>query len=81
MANLLSNRPFCSNDLLISSERKKSRWLIYYFVYGIFLGEKLLLDIPVSQKSRKTIVRLQDQDWSLDTATLMRDSKIWYTWH
>ena len=31
------------------------------------------LDIPVLQKSRKTIVRLWDRDWSLETATLMRD--------
>ena len=27
----------------------------------------------MSQKSRKTIVRLWDRDWSLETATLMRD--------
>ena len=31
------------------------------------------LDIPVLQKSRKTIARLWDRDWSLETATLMRD--------
>ena len=38
--------------------------------------DKDYTDIPVSQKSRKTIARLQNLDWSLDTATLMRDSKI-----
>ena len=31
------------------------------------------IDIPVSQKSRKTIARLRDRDWSLDTTILMRD--------
>ena len=29
MADLLSNRPFCSNILMISSEHKISRWLIW----------------------------------------------------
>ena len=29
MADLCSNQPFCSNNLIISSERKKSRWLTY----------------------------------------------------
>ena len=33
----------------------------------------LHLVIPVSQKSRKTIARLWDRDWSLETATLMQD--------
>ena len=33
----------------------------------------LHVDIPVLQKSRKTIARLWDRDWSLETATLMRD--------
>ena len=29
MADLLSNRPFCFNNLMISSERKNSSWSIY----------------------------------------------------
>ena len=32
MTNLSSNPPFCSNDLVISSERKNSKWLVYLSV-------------------------------------------------
>ena len=31
MADLLSTLPFCSNNLMISSECKKSRWSVYLF--------------------------------------------------
>ena len=32
MADLWSNRPFCSNDLMISLEHKNSRWSVYTLV-------------------------------------------------
>ena len=36
MDELLSNRPFCSNDQMISSKRKKSRWSVYIYLWNIF---------------------------------------------
>ena len=38
MADLFfkSNWPFCSNNLMISSERKKSRWSVYIYLWNIF---------------------------------------------
>ena len=36
MANLLSNQLFCSNILMISSERKISRWSVYICKANLF---------------------------------------------
>ena len=35
MVDVLSNRPFC-NNLMISSEGKKSRWLVYMYIRYTF---------------------------------------------
>ena len=43
MANLLSNQPFCSSHLMISSERKKSRWLVDIFF--LFLDNSIIEDL------------------------------------
>ena len=42
MADLCSNRPFCSNNLIISSECKKSRWSTY-ILHTLALNLKKIL--------------------------------------
>ena len=53
-------------------------WLEYLHIRGGWLLLLPHLDIPVSQKYRNTIGRLEYQDWYLVTTTLMWYSKIWY---
>ena len=47
MADLCSNRPFCSIDLIISSEPKKSRWSTYIFLVCLKLSMPYFYDFDI----------------------------------
>ena len=55
MSNLLSNRRFCSSHLMISSERKKSRWSVDIFF--------LFLDIPQCSGNSRSSDWISKSDW------------------
>ena len=61
MADLCSNWPFCSNNLIISSERKNSRWLIYMspkFLVFLCLRFRLYFGSvqPLNQQVYNTVI-------------------------
>ena len=82
MADLWSNRPFCSNDLMISSQLKKSRWSVYEAYHSrmwlpkIFTFTRFLSTVALS--SHKERIGFRPFDEGCCSLLIFYVKKEWY---
>ena len=89
MVDILTNRPFCSNILMISSERKISRWSVYITLFIYLLHPSLciprLLPMYVCLSLMHLDRRSNQTNFKLDLGTsfviVRSNGKIWTNYH